>query len=88
MAGLAGYALTVGGFAGAFTAFAVAALVLVGLVFASALAVGGVQESTIERLEVQAPIVKRWGGRVLVVLGVWFLALAVFADFFADVFPV
>lgn len=88
MAGLAGYALTVGGFAAAFTAFAVAALVLVGLLFTSAYAVAGAQESTLERTKVHAPTVKRWGGRVLIVLGMWFIVLAVFADFFAELFPV
>jgi hypothetical protein len=88
MAGLAGYALTVGGFTAAFTAFTVAAVVLVGLIFTSAFAVAGAQESVFERLKVQAPTVKRWGGRVLVVLGLWFIALALFADYFADLFPV
>ncbi len=88
MAGLAAYALTVGGFAAAFTAFALAALVLVGLLFISAFAVAGAQETTLERIKAQAPTVKRWGGRVLIVLGVWFIALAAFADFFAGMFPV
>jgi hypothetical protein len=88
MAGLAGYALSVGGFAAAFTAFAMAALVLVALVFASAFAVAGAQEATLERFKAQAAGVKRWGGRVLVLLGGWFVALALFADFFADLFPV
>jgi len=32
--------------------------------------------------------VKRWGGHVLITLGLWFIALAVFADFFAELFPV
>lgn len=88
MAGLAGYALTVGGFAAAFTAFTIAAVVLVGLVFISAFAVAGAHESTLERIKVQAPTVKRWGGRVLIALGAWFIALAVFANFFAELFPV
>jgi hypothetical protein len=88
MAGLAGYALTVGGFTAAFTAFALAAAVLVGLVFTSAFVVAGAQEATLERIKAQAPTIKRWGGRVLIVLGAWFIALAVFADFFAELFPV
>lgn len=71
-----------------FTDFIVAAMALVGLVFTSAFAVAGAQESTLERIKAQAPTVKRWGGRVLIVLGVWFLALAVFAIFFAELFPV
>jgi hypothetical protein len=32
--------------------------------------------------------VKRWGGRILIAVGVWFLVLALFADFFEGVFPV
>ncbi len=88
MAGLAGYALSVGGFAAAFTAFASAALVLVGLLFLSAFTVARAQAATVERIQAQAPAVKQWGGGILVVLGVWFVTLAVFADFFAGVFPV
>ena len=88
MAGLAGYALTTGGFAAAFTAFALSAVVLVGLVFMSAFAVAGAQKSALERIKAQAPTVKNWGGRVLIVLGVWFIALAVFAELFAELFPV
>lgn len=88
MAGLAGYALTVGGFTAAFVAFALAAVVLVGLVFTSAFVVAGAQEATLERVKAQSSSVKRWGGRVLIVLGVWFVVLAVFADFFAELFPV
>jgi hypothetical protein len=34
-----------------------------------------------------APVIKRWGGRILVLVGVGFL-LGIFADFFADVFTV
>ena len=32
--------------------------------------------------------VKRWGGVVLVLVGLWVLALALFAEEFAEVFPV
>ncbi len=77
-----------GGFAAAFTAFVVAALVLVGLVFIAAFSVTRAENATLERIKVQAPTVKRWGGRILVAVGVWFLLLAIFAEFFADVFPV
>lgn len=58
------------------------------LVFAAAFGVARAEESTLERIEVQAPTVKRWGGHILVAVGVWFLALALFADFFEGVFPV
>lgn len=61
---------------------------LVVLVFGAAFAVARAEESTLERIQVQAATVKRWGGRILVAVGLWFLVLAVFADSFADVFPV
>ena len=61
---------------------------LVGLLFAAALTVARAQEGLLARIQAHAPVVKRWSGVVLLVVGVWFLALAAFADFFADVFPV
>lgn len=54
----------------------------------AAFSVARAQDQTIERIKGQAPRVKRWGGWVLVTVGVWFLTLALFVDFFADVFPV
>lgn len=66
----------------------VASVVLVGLVFAAAFSVATAQDQTIERLKAQAPRVKNWGGWILVAVGAWFLTLAAFADFFADIFPV
>jgi len=32
--------------------------------------------------------VKRWGGWILVVVGAWFLVLAIFAGFFESIFLV
>ena len=61
---------------------------LVVLVFAAAFGVARAEESTLERIKVQAPTVKRWGGRILIAVGVWFLVLAIFADFFSGIFPV
>lgn len=66
----------------------VAAIVLVGLVFAAAFTVSGAEERTLERIKAQAPTVKKWGGWILVAVGSWFLVLAVFADFFEHIFPV
>lgn len=77
-----------GGFQAALAAFLVASLVLIALVFAAAFWVARAQDETIERIKTQAPTVKRWGGGILVAVGVWFLTLALFADFFADIFPV
>lgn len=56
--------------------------------FALALAIAFAQERTVQSLAERAPAVKRWGGRILVLVGAWFVALGVFADFFAGLFPV
>ena len=65
-----------------------AALALVALVFVLSLALATAQERTVEAMREGAPAVKRWGGRILMAVGVWFIALAVFAGFFARIFPV
>ncbi len=77
-----------GGFAPAFLAFLVAALTMILLVFTLALLLAAGQDRVARTLEESAPALKRWGGRILVLVGLWLLALAVFADFFAEVFPV
>ena len=58
------------------------------MVFAAAFTVARGQEETIARAKAQAPRVKAWGGWILVTVGIWFLVLATFAEFFADIFPV
>lgn len=88
MAGLAGFALTLGGFGAALTAFVVAATVMTGLVFAAAFAVAGAYQATMERIQARAPTVKKWGGYLLLLVGAWLLLLAIFVDFFADLLPV
>ena len=69
-------------------AFAVAAGAIILLAFASAFGVAAAQERFAERLQSAAPTMKRWGGIVLVLVGAWFVALGVFAETFAGVFPV
>lgn len=88
MAGLAGQTLTTGGFIAALIAFAVTGVVLVVLLFAAALTVAVAQEQLTDRLRAGAPTVKRWGGNILIAVGLWLVALAVFVDTFARVFPV
>lgn len=56
--------------------------------FIAAFTVSRAQQSTVERIQASAPAVKRWGGAILIAVGTWFLALAIFADFFAQIFPV
>jgi hypothetical protein len=70
------------------TAFTVAAATITGCVFAATFAVARTEQATLERIEAQAPTVKRWTGWIVVGIGVWFLALAAFADVFAGIFPV
>ena len=43
---------------------------------------------TVERTRGGAPTVKRWGGGLPVILGLWMLSLAAFTDFFAGILPV
>jgi hypothetical protein len=66
----------------------VAALAIVALMFSLALSLATAQERVVTAMQAGAPSVKRWGGRILVVVGAWFIVLAVFASFFARVFPV
>lgn len=58
------------------------------MLFASAFVVAGAEKRTLQRISAQAPTIKRWGGWILTAVGLWLITLAVFADFFADVFPV
>lgn len=80
--------MTFGGFLSAFLAFVVAAAALVILMFTLALVLAAAQERTAEALQAGAPVIKRWGGRVLILVGIWFVILGVFADEFAAVFSV
>jgi protein-S-isoprenylcysteine O-methyltransferase Ste14 len=78
----------IGGVAAAATAFGLAAVVIVALMFTAAFTVSRAQDATVARIRATAPAIKRWGGAVLVGVGLWFISLAVFADFFAEIFPV
>lgn len=69
-------------------AFVVAAGVLVILAFAAAVTAGVAQDRLATRLTAAAPSMKRWGGVLLVVVGLWFVVLGLFAETFAEVLPV
>ncbi len=56
--------------------------------FVLALSLAAAQERTVAAMQAAAPAVKQWGGRILVLVGTWFLLLAIFAGFFARIFPV
>lgn len=45
-------------------------------------------DSTVQRFQAEGPTVKKWGGWILIAVGVRFIVLAIFADFVAEQFPV
>lgn len=79
LAGLAAQTLIVGSVAGGIVTFSTAALVMVTLLFATAIAAAVADNSTLRRFKTSGPSVKRWGGRVLLGVGTWFIAIGLFA---------
>jgi hypothetical protein len=66
----------------------VAGLVLIVMFVGLSLVIGSAQEHTVKRIQASSTQVKRWGGWILVAVGTWFLVLVIWADFFAEIFPV
>lgn len=58
------------------------------LMFALAFLIGAAQRRVVVALKVGTQQVKQWSGLVLLLVGGWLIALAVWADFFVRVFPV
>lgn len=58
------------------------------LLFGLALAVGSAQQRVISTLQAGTAHVKRYGGLILLLVGLWTLALAIWASAFAEIFPV
>ena len=58
------------------------------LVFAVAILIGTAQERTVNTLKQGTQHVKRWSGTILLLVGAWLIALAIWADFFTGLFPV
>jgi len=69
-------------------AFFTTGLVIVLLLFGLAVAVASAQERIVGTLQASVTQVKRWGGWVLIGVGLWTLALAIWAEEFAHIFPV
>jgi cytochrome c biogenesis protein CcdA len=80
LAGLAAQSLIAGSVATSIFTFTVAATMIVILMFVAALWAAFAQASTLNRFKTAGPAVKRWGGRILIVVGAWFLFLAIFVD--------
>ena len=77
-----------GGRGAAFIAFAVAAATIALLMLVLAVVVGAAREGLIERLKAGTGQIKQWSGVVLLLVGTWLIILAVWAEFFARLFPV
>lgn len=69
-------------------AFIVSGVVLAAMFVGLSFVVGSVQEKTLERIRAGARDVKKWGGWILIIVGSWFVVLAIWAEFFAKIFPV
>jgi hypothetical protein len=66
----------------------VAAGVITLLALALAAAIAAAQERLVGTMRAGVTQVKQWGGVILIVVGTWFLILAIWADFFTRIFPV
>ena len=72
----------------AYVAFGVAALMMALLMFGLSLLIARAQEHVVKALRARVVQVKQWGGRILILVGVWLIILSVWADTFARIFPV
>lgn len=50
--------------------------------FTLAILLATAHEQLVDSVQDAAPTIKRWGGRVLIAAGTWFIMLGFFADFF------
>jgi len=73
---------------GAFSAFVVAAIVIVMLMFALSLGIAIAQERFAGTLREKVFFVKKWGGYILILVGLWLIMLSIWTTFFVSVFPV
>lgn len=80
--------MTTAGPTAAVVTFLVAGGAITVLAFAGASLVALGQESVAQRVAAAAPTMKRWGGAVLVIVGLWLAATGIFAESFAGLFSV
>ncbi|MFQ5967046.1 MAG: cytochrome c biogenesis protein CcdA [Acidimicrobiia bacterium] len=80
LAGLAAQGVVIGSVPAGLLTFGTAALVIVGLFFIAAMFAVLAKQSTVQAFRTSGPAVRRWGGRVLIGVGVWFIVLGAFAD--------
>jgi cytochrome c biogenesis protein CcdA len=72
----------------AFDAFVVAALTMVLVMALLVTAIGFAQTSVVRSMKMNTQSVKRLGGAVLVVVGIWLIVLAIWANAFTSLFSV
>jgi len=72
----------------AFTAFMIAALAITILMFLLSSVIAFAQERVVDTLRSSLTEVKKWGGRILILVGLWLIVLAIFAETFANIFRV
>jgi len=58
------------------------------LFFVLATGIALAQENLVVRLQLHTESVKQWGGYILILVGIWFISLTIFVNFFAGIFPV
>jgi len=58
------------------------------LMFGLALVIATAQEQIVGALRANVTQVKRWGGIILILIGVWLITLGIWANGFAQIFPV
>lgn len=61
---------------------------MVVLMFGLSFAVAYAEQRLVAGLKAQVHQVKRWGGAILLFVGGWLILLSLFADYFAELFPV
>ena len=80
--------MTIGNKTIAFTAFVVSALTIAIVMAVLIIAIGTAQAHAVRSLKGATRSVKRWGGIILIMVGGWLLVLEIWADTFAQIFPV
>ena len=87
LAGLALQSLAIGDGMTALTGFATAALTIALVMAVLLVAIGKAQTHIVRSLKEATHLVKRWGGIILILVGSWLIALAIWANVFAQIFP-
>lgn len=88
MAGLAVFSLTIASKGMVLLAFLATTLTIVGMMFLLILLIGTAQNNLLKKLRGSTRPIKRVSGVMLILVGTWLITIAIWADFFAQLFPV